>query len=76
MLDHFHQTLTTFCRAIIDFSMNSEGIRKARLLAMRTGAENCCLKRKAAVGFAQLEAGEIVRVTTKKQFMALARGRS
>ena len=51
----------------------SEVIREALRLALRTEAENDWLKREAAIGFAQLEAGETVRVTTKKQFFALAR---
>jgi antitoxin ParD1/3/4 len=52
----------------------SEVIREALRLALRTDAENEWLKREAAIGFAQLEAGETVRVTTKRQFVLLARG--
>jgi antitoxin ParD1/3/4 len=52
----------------------SEVIREALRLALRTEAENEWLKREAAIGFAQLEAGETVRITTKKQFLSLARG--
>jgi len=51
----------------------SEVIREALRLALRVEAENDWLKREAAIGFAQLEAGETVRVTTKKQFLTLAR---
>ena len=54
----------------------SEVIREALRLAMKLEAENEWLKREAAIGFAQLEAGETVRVKTKKQFMELARGKS
>ena len=48
-------------------------IREALRLAAKTEAENEWLKREAAIGFAQLEAGETVRIKSKKQFMALAR---
>lgn len=54
----------------------SEVIREALRLALRVEAENDWLKREAAIGFAQLEAGETVRIRTKKQFVALARGES
>ena len=53
----------------------SEVIREALRLAAKIEAENDWLKREAAIGFAQLEAGEVQRVTTKKQFLALARGK-
>ena len=52
----------------------SEVIREALRLAVRIESENEWLKREAAIGFAQLEAGETIRVSTKKQFLALARG--
>jgi antitoxin ParD1/3/4 len=51
----------------------SEVIREALRLAARTEAENEWLKREAAIGYAQLQAGETIRVTSKKQFMTLAR---
>ena len=51
----------------------SEVIREALRLAAKTEAENEWLKREAAIGFAQLESGETVRIKSKKQFMALAR---
>lgn len=54
----------------------SEVIREALRLASKMEAENDWLKREAAIGFAQLEAGETVRIRTKKQFVALARGES
>ena len=37
-------------------------------------AENEWLKREAAIGFAQLEAGETQRVSSKEEFEALVRG--
>ena len=52
----------------------SEVIREALRIALKVEAENDWLKREAAIGFAQLEAGETTRVTTKKQFLNLARG--
>jgi antitoxin ParD1/3/4 len=51
----------------------SEVIREALRLVARTEAENDWLKREAAIGYAQLQAGQTVRVTSKKQFLALAR---
>lgn len=54
----------------------SEVVREALRLALKTQAENDWLKREAAIGFAQLEAGDTVRVRTKRQFLEMARGRS
>jgi antitoxin ParD1/3/4 len=51
----------------------SEVIREALRFTAKAEAENEWLKREAAIGFAQLEAGETIRVTSKKQFLALAR---
>jgi len=51
----------------------SEVIREALRLALKHEAENEWLKREAAIGFAQLEAGETVRIGSKKEFEALAR---
>jgi len=53
----------------------SEVIREALRLAARVESENAWLQREAAIGFAQLQAGDVVRVTSKKQFMSLARGK-
>jgi antitoxin ParD1/3/4 len=53
----------------------SEVIREALRVALRVESENDWLKREAAIGFAQIEAGETVRITTKKQFLSLARGK-
>jgi antitoxin ParD1/3/4 len=55
------------------FNNASEVVRDALRLSMRHEAENEWLKREAAIGFAQLEAGETVRIHTKQQFLALAR---
>jgi len=55
------------------FNNASEVIRDALRLSMRHEAENEWLKREAAIGFAQLESGETVRIHTKQQFLALAR---
>ena len=51
----------------------SEVIREALRVALKAESENEWLKREAAIGYAQLEAGQTIRVTTKKQFFALAR---
>ena len=52
----------------------SEVIREALRVALKVESESEWLKREAAIGFAQLEAGETTRVTSKKQFLSLARG--
>ena len=54
----------------------SEVIREALRNSLKQEAENEWLKREAALGFAQLEAGETVRGRSKKAFMNLARGDS
>ena len=54
----------------------SEVIREALRNSLKQEAENEWLKREAALGFAQLEEGETVRVRSKKAFMNLARGDS
>ena len=51
----------------------SEVIREALRLTAKIEAENEWLKREAAIGFAQLEAGETVRINGKKEFLELAR---
>jgi len=51
-------------------------IREALRNSLKQEAENEWLKREAALGFAKLEAGETVRVRSKKAFMNLARGDS
>ena len=52
----------------------SEVIREALRIALKVEAKNDWLKREAAIGFAQLQAGETTRVTTKREFHNLARG--
>ena len=52
----------------------SEVIREALRDSLRRDAENDWLQRQAAIGYAQLEAGEVVRVKSKKEFQALVRG--
>jgi antitoxin ParD1/3/4 len=52
----------------------SEVIREALRLTLRLESANDWLKREAAIGFAQLDACETVRITTRKQFLTLARG--
>ena len=51
----------------------SEVIREALRTALKLESDNEWLKREAAIGYAQLEAGETVRVGNKKQFLALVR---
>lgn len=51
----------------------SEVIREALRLSLKQEAENDWLKREAAIGYAQLEAGETIRIRSRKQFLALAR---
>jgi len=51
----------------------SEVIREALRLSLKQDAENDWLKREAAIGYAQLEADETIRIRSKKQFLALAR---
>ena len=54
----------------------SEVIREALRIALRQEQENDWLKREAAIGFAQLEAGEVTRVNSKDEFKKLVRGES
>ena len=52
----------------------SEVIREAlRMMSDRDG-ENEWLKREAAIGYAQLEAGQTTELTSKKQLLEMARG--
>jgi antitoxin ParD1/3/4 len=55
------------------YNNSSEVIREALRDSLRRERENEWLQREAAIGFAQLEAGETVRVKSKKAFMALVR---
>ena len=56
------------------YNNSSEVIREALRLSMKMEGENEWLKREAAIGFAQLEAGELTRVASKEEFLGLARG--
>jgi antitoxin ParD1/3/4 len=52
----------------------SEVICEALRVAARFEVDNDWLRREAALGFAQLDAGEVVQVATKQEFLSLARG--
>lgn len=52
----------------------SEVIREALRIAHRQEQENDWLKREAAIGYAQLEAGERARVKSREEFKNLVRG--
>ena len=56
------------------YNNSSEVIREALRLSLKMESENDWLKRQAAIGFAQLEAGEVTQVTSKEEFLGLARG--
>ncbi|MGY8675493.1 MAG: type II toxin-antitoxin system ParD family antitoxin [Verrucomicrobiia bacterium] len=58
------------------YNNSSEVVREALRNSLKAEAENEWVKREAAIGYAQLEAGETVKVRSKKQFLALARGKS
>jgi antitoxin ParD1/3/4 len=51
----------------------SEVVREALRQVLAREHENDWLAREAAIGFAQLEAGQTVTVDSKEQFMALVR---
>ena len=51
----------------------SEVIREALRQSLARESENAWLARGAAIGFAQLEAGQTVMVESRDQFMALVR---
>ena len=52
----------------------SEVIREALRFSMKAEKENDWIKREAAIGYAQLEAGLTTQVASKEEFMKLARG--
>ena len=54
----------------------SEVIREALRESLRRERENDWLQREAAIGFAQLDAGQVVRIKSKKEFIAAVRGDS
>tara|TARA_R110002096_G_scaffold61218_2_gene152174 strand:+ start:553 stop:795 length:243 start_codon:yes stop_codon:yes gene_type:complete len=51
----------------------SEVIREALRLTLKQEQENDWLKKEAAIGYAQLEAGEVTRVSSKDEFKNLVR---
>lgn len=51
----------------------SEVVREALRQSLAREQKNAWLTREAAIGFAQLEAGQTVTVGSKEQFMALVR---
>ena len=51
----------------------SEVIREALRTVLKLEQENDWLKREAAIGFAQLESGNVTRVKSKDKFIALIR---
>lgn len=51
----------------------SEVVREALRAMLERESENEWLKREVAIGFAQLEAGQTVRVESKEAFTALLR---
>ena len=51
----------------------SEIIREALRESLRRESENQWLQREAAIGFAQLEAGQVTRVNSKREFLAAVR---
>jgi antitoxin ParD1/3/4 len=53
----------------------SEVIREALRIALKQEQENDWLKREAAIGFAQLESGEVTRVNSRDKFKKLIRGK-
>jgi len=55
------------------FNNASEIIREALRESLRRAGEIEWLQREAALGFSQLEAGQVVRVKSKKEFLAAAR---
>ena len=52
----------------------SEVIREALRIVQKQEQENDWLRREAAIGFAQLEAGEVTRIKSKEEFKDLVRG--
>ena len=55
------------------FNNVSEIIREALRESLRRESENQWLQREVAIGFAQLEAGQVVRVDSKEDFLAALR---
>ena len=55
------------------YNNTSEVIREALRESLRRESENQWIQREAAIGFAQLEAGKVVKVNSKKEFLAAVR---
>ena len=55
------------------YNNSSEVIREALRESLRRESENQWIQREAAIGFAQLEAGQVVKVNSKNEFMAQVR---
>ncbi len=55
------------------YNNTSEVIREALRESLRRESENQWIQREAAIGFAQLEAGQVVKVNSKKEFLAAVR---
>jgi antitoxin ParD1/3/4 len=55
------------------YSNASEIIREALRESLRREHENDWLQREAAIGYAQLDAGQVVRIKSKKEFVAAVR---
>lgn len=53
-----------------------KAIRERLRLRPEAESYNEWLKREAAIGFAQLSAGQMIRVKTKEEFLLLAKSRS
>ena len=54
----------------------SEVIREALREAFQRDRENEWLRREAAIGYAQLEAGDVLRLDSKEEFIAAVRSSS
>ncbi len=51
----------------------SEIIREALRESLRRESENQWVQREAAIGFAQLEAGQVIEMRSKEEFVAAVR---
>ncbi len=76
-----HVSLTPALEAMVKqkvesglYNNSSEVIREALRLLNERDRENQWLQREAAIGFAQLEAGEVHLVHSKEELLALAKG--
>lgn len=58
------------------YNSASEVVREALRESLRREHENDWLQREAAIGFARLDAGEVVRIKSREDFVAAVRGDS